>query len=141
MLVKLLGNPDISQQKVLDLPPCLQGIQHCPLHREQRGSSTQCQSSSSGFCLAHLVDLLVKVTAATPDFLTPPLSIGGCGSVLLWCFHSQCTEVASVFSAFKPHQHHVLDCQCPFLPPSASFLSLFLPSHPVSSCATEKTRR
>lgn len=55
MLVKVLGNPDISKQQVLDPLPCLQGIRHCPLYREQRGSSTQCQFSRSRFCLAHLV--------------------------------------------------------------------------------------
>lgn len=41
-LVKLLCNPDISEQKVLDPFPCLQGVRPCPAHREQRGSRTRC---------------------------------------------------------------------------------------------------
>lgn len=100
-LVKLLCNPDISEQKVLDPFPCLQGVRPCPAHREQRGSRTRCQSSRSGLCLAHLVVFGCE-NYSCYSRLPHPTSLhqqvwSSATTVLSWPMH---TEVASVFSAF-----------------------------------------
>lgn len=148
-----LCKSDLSEQKLLDPLPCLQGVRPCPAHREQRGSSTRCQSSQSRFCFTHLVGFVCEGYCCYSR-LPHPTSLPR--QMLLYIAHSAtmvlswpiCRSVLSFLSLLchppvrKPNHNPIgtmcLTHPCPFLPPSASSVSLFLPSHPVSSCTTKK---